>query len=149
MSSPNSFFPCIDILVVDDEAELASLLAQFLRRQGYVVEQMNHSRSAMEFLTEHWVRLIISDIFMPGGDGIELLNFLRRREPRPPLVAMSGTDDRFDGMLKLASVLGAARTLTKPFDPTQLLVIVHELIGPPTKAASVEPFAFPQAWRGH
>ena len=52
--------------------------------------------------------------------------------PCPPLVAMSGSgSSRINGMLKTAAMLGAVRTLAKPFDTAQLVKLVQELIGPP------------------
>jgi FixJ family two-component response regulator len=84
---------------------------------------------------------VISDIFMPEADGLELLGLLRRCVPCPPLVAMSGSGSyRVNGMLKAAKMLGAVRTLAKPFETTQMIRLVQELIGPP---ASVTASAVP------
>jgi two-component system nitrogen regulation response regulator GlnG len=86
----------------------------------------------MDFLAKQRVALVISDIFMPEGDGIELLTFLRRVTPQPLVMAMSGSGTlRVNSMLKMAGVLGAARTLAKPFQTAQFLGLVQELIGLP------------------
>lgn len=135
-----------DILLVDDDVMLGDALAEFLRRQGYRVEHFHGGRAAMQHLAKHSVALVISDIFMPDCDGIELLEFLRRLAPPPLLLAMSGSGDiRMEGMLKIAGLLGAARTVAKPFDLFELLGLVRELIGPPGARATVPASAGKQA----
>ena len=124
--------PRTEVLLVDDDVHLARAIADLLRRHGYGVALVHHGRAAMDFVTRHRVGLVISDIFMPEADGLELLGLLRRCVPCPPLVAMSGSGSyRVNGMLKAAALLGAVRTLAKPFDPAQLVQLVQELIGPP------------------
>jgi CheY-like chemotaxis protein len=130
MFLPETNLPA-EILLVEDDAALARALEAVLRRDGYPVVLATNGRAAMDCITKHRVALVISDIFMPDGDGLELLNFLRRLTPHPPLVAMSGAGDgRVGNMLKVAGALGAARILAKPFSPSQLLTLVRELIGP-------------------
>lgn len=119
------------ILLVDDDRQLADGLAEYLQRHGYEVLQAHQGRDAMNLLARQRVALVISDIFMPEGDGIELLSLLRRCTPAPAVVAMSGGGlGQIGGMLRIASVLGATRTLAKPFHPAHLLRLVEELIGP-------------------
>ena len=119
------------ILLVDDDRQLADGLAEYLQRHGYEVLQAHQGRDAMNLLARQRVARVISDIFMPEGDGIELLSLLRRCTPAPAVVAMSGGGlGQIGGMLRIASVLGATRTLAKPFHPAHLLRLVQELIGP-------------------
>lgn len=126
-----------DILLVDDDVPLGRTLAELLRRHGYHVVLAHHGREALKQLERSRFALVISDIFMPEGDGIELLNHLRGRAPAPPLLAMSGGDSsQITGMLKIAGALGAIHTLSKPFEPSVLLGLVNELIGPPAGAVA-------------
>ena len=128
------------ILLVEDDDSLGRSLAELLRRNGYEVNLATTGRAAMDFLSRQQVALIISDIFMPEGDGIELLNFLRRLTPHPPVLAMSGSGAlRVNSMLKMAGVLGAARTLSKPFQTVQFLGMVRELIGLPVSPPPAKP----------
>jgi CheY-like chemotaxis protein len=121
-----------EILLVDDDIQLARAMADLLSRHGYAVALVHHGRAAMDYLARSRVSLVISDIFMPETDGLELLGLLRRCVPSPPLVAMSGSNPyRVKGILKTAKLLGAVRTLSKPFDTVQLTQLVLELIGPP------------------
>jgi CheY-like chemotaxis protein len=142
MFLPESNLPA-EILLVEDDPALVRALSAVLRRSGYEVAVATHGRAAMDFLTKQRVSLVISDIFMPDGDGIELLNFLRRLTPHPPVITMSGGSESGVGnMLKVAGALGAARILAKPFSPGQLLSLVQELIGPPP-ARSAPPAGLP------
>jgi CheY-like chemotaxis protein len=126
-----------EILLVDDDAAISRALESILRQAGYAVVCAKHGRAAIDLIAKRHVALVISDIFMPDGDGLELLNFLRRLTPRPPVVAMSGAvDGRIGNMLKVAGALGAERVLQKPFTPIQLLVLVRELIGYPAVSSA-------------
>ncbi len=116
---------------MDDDQQLAGGLADYLRRHGYEVLLAYHGRAAVNLLKRQRVAMVISDIFMPEGDGFELLNALRHSLPAPAVVAISGGGlSQVGGMLQIASVLGAARTLAKPFQPAHLLRLVQDLIGP-------------------
>jgi DNA-binding response OmpR family regulator len=124
------------ILLVDDDVQLARSIAELLRRHGYEVALAHQGKAAMKYLATSRVALVISDIFMPDCDGIELLALVGSLNPAPPLLAMSGSSTtRVTGMLKIAAALGAARTLPKPFEPSVLLALVRELIGPATVSA--------------
>lgn len=126
-----SAVPTDHILLVEDDPSLASLLQIVLDRSGYAVTHVAHGRAALEYLHRKQPRLVISDIMMPDGDGIEVLNFVRQSRSHPPLIAMSGAiDSRFGNMLKMAGALGATRMLPKPFLPDELLSLVRELVGP-------------------
>lgn len=117
---------------MEDDPALSRVLEVVLRRAGYPVVLATNGRAAMDAIARHRVVLVISDIFMPEGDGLELLNFLRLLKPRPPIVAMSGAGvGRLGNMLEMAGALGAARMLPKPFAPSELLALVRELVGPP------------------
>jgi CheY-like chemotaxis protein len=80
--------------------------------------------------------VIVTDIFMPEQDGLETIRELRRESPRVKIVAISGGDStgRLD-LRKEAEIFGASRTLPKPFDPAELLKVVHELLGEATGGA--------------
>lgn len=120
------------ILIVDDDVELARSLAGLLRRHGYEAALAHQGSDAMVQLAHARIALVISDIFMPDGDGIELLGFLKRINPTTPIVAMSGKGvTRVDGVLRMAAALGATTTLSKPFTSDELLDVVRELIGSP------------------
>ena len=82
------------ILVVDDEADLCEILQFDLEDIGYQTLTASQAHEALEQISSHHVDLIVSDIRMPGGDGIFLLDSLREKDPSaPPIVFVSGFAD--------------------------------------------------------
>ena len=112
------------ILIVDDEPDIADLFRQRFRRevrQGqYVLHFAASGEEALRRLAEIHPELIVilSDINMPGMDGLELLGEIRRVRPQLPVLMVTayGDDDR----KRRADELGAAAFLAKPVDFNQL-----------------------------
>ncbi|HVU23580.1 MAG TPA: response regulator [Opitutus sp.] len=121
-----------DILVVEDEAAFRDLLSRYLELAGYTVMAAPDGRTALKLLAAHGARLLVTDLFMPDTDGIELLTQLRRVQPGLPIVVMSGSAG-FDltMFLRMAQHLGARHTLTKPFPLSDLRAAVEAELGPP------------------
>ena len=113
------------VLVIDDDMEILSLLAEFLRMKGYVVSVACSTKEADLLLDEFKFDLIIIDVMMNEEDGLMFLK--RKREildiPIMMLTALGGVDDRVSG---LAS--GADDYLAKPFDPRELLLRIQKLL---------------------
>lgn len=80
------------ILFVDDDENLASLYAELLRREGYVVRIAHSGFEALADLRQSLPDLVISDLCMPGMSGLELLAAVNHRFPNMPLVAISGSE---------------------------------------------------------
>jgi len=120
----------LQILIVDDDPQLGDLLVMLLQNAGYQAEVVRSGRAALDYLARRPVTLLITDIFMPDFDGLELLFALRKVVPRPRLIAMSGNDDTDEtGTLHMAGKLGAERRLCKPFKTEVLLKCVREMLG--------------------
>ncbi len=117
------------ILLVEDEDQLRSALAQFLSRKGFRVVEAQDGRSAEGVLRKAFPDLIVTDLIMPDRDGLELLEFVRQHAPSVPVIAMSG-GGRISpaNYLEIAQRLGAVRTLEKPFPTTQLLNTLQEVL---------------------
>lgn len=116
----------IKILVVDDDQESRELLSEVLGSNGYevsVVESANAARTVLS--RENGYRIVIADLQMPDGTGLELLQELRRRTPRHNVVLMSS----FIGGTERARALdlGVDALLEKPFRLTELLQVVEGL----------------------
>ena len=120
------------VLVVDDAPELRELVERVLTRHGYRVRTVNDGDGAMRVLDQGGVDLLITDVVMPGRDGIEVLLDVQEQYPQLPVIVMSG-GGMFDPTLYLdnATGLGAHRTLRKPFTMGDLLDAVRELVSPP------------------
>ena len=117
------------ILVIDDEDSLRDALRRNLQKAGYHVIEANEGRQGLQQLASFPVNLVLIDIFMPGKEGLETIRELRRSYPNIPVIAMSGGGSKgMADVLGVATLLGARRTLLKPFTGQELLEAVqHEL----------------------
>ncbi len=118
------------ILVIDDEQALRRSVVKILEREGHEVLDAADGKVGMRLLREQRPDLVISDLFMPEMDGVELLRQLRRESPELRVVAMSG--GAYDGQIELLDVatgLGAAAVLRKPFELEELVSIVSDVLG--------------------
>ena len=120
------------ILVVDDEPDVADLFRQRFRREArdgtYVMHFANSGEAALSQLSdgiEPTLIVILSDINMPGMDGIDLLGEIRRRYPDMPVMMVTAYGD--DERRRRAKELGAAEFLSKPIDFDRLRVRLRQL----------------------
>lgn len=114
------------ILVVEDEPGVRSTIVRALQSTGYDVREADSGKTALAALRHGGFDLVLTDVYMPDVDGIELLMQLTTQASPPKVVAMSGGGylDKKAG-LEIASRLGAIRTLEKPFGMAQLLEVVR------------------------
>ena len=108
------------ILVVDDSTSVLEVLDTVLREAGHRVTVSQNGHKASQVLQSEVVDLLITDVYMPDGDGLELITEVCRHFPGTPVIAMSGITGKLD-MLSVAELLGARCTLHKPFSKTELL----------------------------
>ena len=118
------------ILVVDDEVELRTLLRKVLTRRGHDVIEAENGSVAISMVEQgEKPDLIITDIFMPDTDGIEVLRHLRAKYPDLKIVVMSGGGNRVSrGYLPAATALGANHVIEKPFDPSSVGDQIEDLL---------------------
>ncbi|MFH0809499.1 MAG: response regulator [Pseudomonadota bacterium] len=115
------------ILVVDDEPDMLTLLKMIIeQRAGMEVEVTNHPLEALEILGRGQVDLMITDLKMPGMDGIELLGEAKRLDP--DLVAMVITAYGSLESTEEAVSRGAFDFITKPFRKEQILLAVDRAL---------------------
>lgn len=116
------------ILIVDDDDALRRALSRTLRGHGYEVDEASDAHEALGAIDRMPPDLVLTDIMMPGGDGVELINAIRGRACRPGILAMSGRGSMGAlDLLHLAEKLGADLSLNKPFSTDELLLAVSEL----------------------
>jgi CheY-like chemotaxis protein len=119
-----------NILVVDDDPQVLGIVRKILEAEGYAVRAASSGDVAREKIGSLSPDLIITDIFMPDGDGLEILNMLRLQESRIPVIVMSGSRPAGEAdFLKFADRLGATQSLPKPFRSEQLLRAVRGALG--------------------
>lgn len=116
------------VLVIDDDPKVRSVVARFVELEGHTVVQAENGKEAISQLEGDPADLVISDIFMPEMDGIEVLIQLREHFPDAKLVAMSGGGAiAASHVLKTAKVLGAVAVLEKPFDLEDIRELLSDL----------------------
>ena len=110
------------ILVVDDENHVRSMIGTTLERQGYDVQLAGSGREALELLAQNTFDLVLTDIVMPDGNGIVLLDRIKGKQPNVPVVMVTAIHDisvAIDSMRR-----GAYDYLLKPFEREHLMATV-------------------------
>lgn len=124
------------ILLIDDDAAGREVTAEVLRQAGHTVTTAPDGKAGLALYQANPHDLIITDINMPEMDGLELLMFLRRTEPRPRVIAISGGYQFSETLyLPVAQRLGVQRTLAKPIRAEVLLRNVIEVLAEPAPPA--------------
>ncbi len=117
------------ILVIDDEDGIRRAVRTVLERAGYRVREALSGLEALRLWHEEASDLVITDIHMPGMDGLELIRELYALSPHLPIIAVSGSGEVASrDLLKDAGLSGPIRTLDKPFKISELLECVREAI---------------------
>lgn len=115
-----------NILLVEDDASLSTILADYLRSKGYTVETASNGKEAWELILVKHYDLVISDIMMPKMNGFELLKLLRAQHITLPVIMLSAKTERDDIML--AYELGCDDYVTKPFSMDILICKVEAVL---------------------
>jgi len=116
------------ILVIDDSLAALQMVETMLVEAGHEVTACLESRDVLRLLENETFDLIVTDIYMPDHDGLEIIREARWICPQVPIVALSGLTGSRD-LLPIAKHLGACQTLQKPFDKNTLLNIVDTALG--------------------
>lgn len=118
------------VLVVDDEAHIRELLRFVLEEDGHQVEGAANGVVALNLNKEVRADVIITDILMPGMDGLDLIHELRQEFPEARVIAVSGAlnADQEEDLFQ-ASRMGAVRVFSKPFDLLEIAETVAILAG--------------------
>jgi len=128
----NSAQPAPSVLIVDDDEALRETLRRMVASVGYAVECAEDAKAAIAAIKARAPDIIISDIYMPAGDGFELLNWLRNNATRIPVIAMSGSSSSSSlgvyDQLSVAEHLGAAAVIDKPFRQSKLVETLDRLL---------------------
>jgi len=118
-----------NILLVDDEESIRKMVRAVLGEEKYVFTEASNGVEALAIMEAKSFDLIITDVIMPGCDGIELVMTVRKKLPDIKVIVMSGGGRvRADHYLNLAEKLGAARVFEKPFNTAELRGTVSELL---------------------
>ena len=118
------FFMSKRILVIDDEARLVNLVRGYLEQEGYEVMMASSGEEAIGELQNSHFDLVISDLAMPGANGIAVLNEAKKTNPDIIAIILTGYGDMTSAIEALR--LGADDYLLKPCDTEELFVCKHD-----------------------
>jgi CheY-like chemotaxis protein len=118
------------VLVVDDDKAVRTAIKTVLEHHGFDVTVAEDGRSGISAVQGRQYDVVIVDIFMPGMDGLETIRAFNKHAPSVPVIAISGFLFRDSAQpapdfLSMATKLGAAYSLHKPFQPKDLLRVVE------------------------
>ena len=105
------------ILLIEDDPQYRKLLVRILTDDGFQVESAENGKAGLQLFLAHPADLVITDLFMPEMDGIEIIRYLSKVRPRPKVLALSGGYNNYPACYNLsaAKIMGASHTLVKPF----------------------------------
>jgi len=112
------------ILLIDDDLPTQRVYGLGLRKAGHMIELADNAKLLTRLTADRVPDLIISDVVMPEVDGFEALAIVRENFPKLPIITISGTNS----YLEMSGVLGAHKTLLKPFTINQLIEAVNEVL---------------------
>jgi two-component system OmpR family response regulator len=113
------------VLVVDDDGEILSLVAKFLRGNGFVVSTARNGAEMKAQMQTSQPDLVVLDIMLPGTNGLDLCRTLRA-ESQVPVVMLTAKGDEIDRIVGLE--VGADDYLPKPFNPRELLARIKAVL---------------------
>ena len=117
------------ILLVDDDDQFRGMLSEVLTRAGYQVQEASDGHEATRLYASNPTDLVITDLVMPGKEGLEMIVEFKQVDPAIRIIAMSGGNrNGAQDYLKMAKALGAHRVLTKPFLHREILDVISEVL---------------------
>ena len=117
------------ILVVEDDDQLRTMLKLLLTGAGHDVTEASDGAGVCDMHQRNPFDLIITDLVMPGIEGLGVITEVRRRDPKVRIIAISGAGERRAAeYLKMAKKLGAQVALSKPFSNEQFLAAVSSIL---------------------
>lgn len=117
------------VMVIDDDPLVRETIRNILAMKKIEVVEACDGEEGLEIFARTPVPVVITDLLMPGKEGIETISELRRISPETKIVAISGGGATNNlTFLELARKMGATKTLSKPFRPKELIDIIEAVI---------------------
>lgn len=118
--------PTLRILVVEDEPDIAAVLVDYLRAQGYAVQHFADGEAALQAVLAAPPDLLLLDLMLPGRDGLAVLRAVRQRLPTLPAILLTARVEEVDRLLGLE--FGADDYICKPFSPREVVARVKAVL---------------------
>jgi DNA-binding NtrC family response regulator len=121
-----------DVLVIDDDAVMRELIADWLEAAGYSVRKAADCQAGLDQAILAVPQLVVTDMCMPGPSGVAAITKLKGSHPGVRVIAISGHFNSGHGLSAEAAVdAGATRALAKPVKRAEFIRAVAEILGPP------------------
>jgi two-component system response regulator BaeR len=132
--------PASTILVVEDEPDIASVLVDYLRHEGFAPQHVDNGTAALDSILRQPPALVLLDVMLPGRDGISVLQAVRQHS-QLPIIMLTARVEEVDRLLGLN--LGADDYICKPFSPREVMARVRTVLrrSQSSSTASVAPQA--------
>jgi len=117
--------PMMQLLLIDDDKELSSMLGEYLAAEGFVIEHAYNGRDGVEMALSKQYDALVLDVMMPELDGFEVLRRIRT-ESSVPVIMLTAKGDDVDRIVGLE--IGADDYLPKPFNPRELLARLRAIL---------------------
>jgi two-component system chemotaxis response regulator CheY len=116
------------IMIVDDVSSIRQIVTKVFQDVGYQVTEAAKGEEALDLAKIKRVHLVITDVEMPGMNGLELIKALRALKTYATTPILILARDASDGNIKKAESLGASGFIEKPFTPERLLSVVNQVL---------------------
>ncbi|SKB99002.1 DNA-binding response regulator, OmpR family, contains REC and winged-helix (wHTH) domain [Sphingobacterium nematocida] len=114
------------VLIIEDEIELQRSIQDFLEREHFLVESANTYEAGLDKVLNHSYDIVLLDIMLPGGNGLDLLKLLKRENKPHSVLILSAKDSVDDKVMGLE--IGADDYLAKPFHFAELLARIKSIV---------------------
>lgn len=114
------------VLVVDDDQEIRKLLGRYLGEQGFKVSVAGSKREFLERVATERLDIVVLDVLLPDGSGLDLCRYLRQRAPHVPVILVTALKEEVDRIIGLE--IGADDYLGKPFNPRELVARMRAVL---------------------
>ena len=119
------------IMIIEDDAEMRSLLIEFLGEDGYQVDSAETGSEALSKITKEVFDLIVTDIRMPGLTGLDILSSIKKHQPQVSIIVITAFGN--EEVYRRSMERGASAYLEKPVCFNKLGALIHEMVGSKNK----------------
>jgi len=117
------------ILIIEDDDKFREMLSLMLESAGYIIQEAPNGEKGLKLFKKNPTDIVITDIFMPEIEGLEVIQTIRQDNPNTKIISISGGGRGGDFMyLEQTLEFGANKCLTKPFLEDELLTAVKEVL---------------------
>ena len=113
------------IIVIDDDCDILDYLVALLARHGFRCAAFLRPDEALEYIRARPVEVVLSDVFMPEVDGIQLISEIKECCPEAVVIGLSGYNQSY---LRCMQALGAFACIAKPIDPAVLIETIEQCL---------------------